>query len=61
MEHVYLHHEKKRIESNEDHDEVLKRGRHHYFPDAVLDGVLVLGRVATRRFGIDDEFYALFL
>lgn len=56
-----LHHENNGVEGNHDHDEPLERSGHDELPDSILDRVLVLRHVATRRPRIDGEVDTLFL
>lgn len=53
-----LHHEHYSVESNHDHDGVLKWWRDHKLPQAVLKGLLVLWHIAGQRFGIDSKVNA---
>ena len=51
----HLHHQHDGVQGDHGHDGVLKGWRHHEVPDAVLEGVPVLGHVAGERFGTDGE------
>lgn len=51
----YLHHEYHSVESDHDHDGVLKRSRDHKLPHPVLEGLRVLRHVACQRFGINGK------
>jgi hypothetical protein len=57
----YLHHQKKRVKNNEDHDEVLEWCRHHHLPHLVLETVHFFGHVTLQWSCLDGKVNARFL
>lgn len=58
FDYTHLHHQYNGVESDHGEDGVLKRGRHHKMPQAVLERVPVLGHVTGQRLGADGEVNA---
>lgn len=54
----HLHHQHNGVESDHGQDGVLKRGRHHKMPQAVLERVPVLRHVTGQGLGADGKVYA---
>lgn len=54
----HLHHEDDGVESDHDHDKILKGRGHHEFPHLVLEGLLVLRHVAGQGLGTYGKVYA---
>lgn len=55
---THLHHEDDGVESDHDHDKILKGRGHHEFPHLVLEGLLVLRHVAGQGLGTYGKVYA---
>lgn len=51
----HLHHQHDGVQGDHGHDGVLKGGRHHEVPHAVLEGVPVLRHVAGEGLGTDGK------
>ena len=58
---TYLHHEQNGVQDDQGHDDVLKAGANHQFPDSILERVLVFRHVSLTGPSLDGEIDATFL